>query len=144
MTEQRYPKGSFAEVIALCQREAANENWSIEETVDSVISDLALAGFSIKRSYALVDYNLPLKVLLDPPKGSAASFDARPHTMSPSVDDLQGHKGWLVTWSENGRAKSGWFDDEGRSLKQPHYRVVNPKTPCAGAVAASASIGKVA
>jgi hypothetical protein len=40
-----------------------------------------------------------------------------------------------VVWSEQGRKRSAWFDAEGKSPILTDYRVANPRTPVAGAVA---------
>lgn len=129
-------EASFKAILATLE-EAANDNRDAEETARNVVLDLMTAGFAIKRCHARVDYALPIKVLYNPSKGSAGTFDATAHLMAPSVDDLMGAAGWLVIWSEQGRTRSAWFDPEGVSRKLPDHRVVNPKTPCAGAIAAA-------
>ncbi|MEE3046633.1 MAG: hypothetical protein VX620_15395 [Pseudomonadota bacterium] len=131
---------TFKQVLETAIKEAANDNLGTSDAANLIVTDLGLAGFAIRRSFDAVNYGLPILVLCDPRKGAPGSFGAQVQSMAPSVDDLHGQKGWLVTWSENGRVKAGWFDDEGRSHKQPDYRVINPKTPCAGAIAAQCSI----
>lgn len=135
---------SFRSVMETAIREAVNDNQGPVEIAETVITDLRVAGFCIRRSFDPVDYDRPVTVLYQPERGSAASFPGQTHLMAASVDDLGGEKGFLVIWTENGRARAGWFDREGRSIKQPDYRVVNPKTPCAGAMAARAAIPQVA
>ncbi|MHC8493409.1 hypothetical protein ACTU44_11950 [Thalassospira sp. SM2505] len=131
---------TFKQVLETTIREAANDNLGTSDAVNMIVADLGLAGFAIRRTFDAVNYGLPILVLCDPQHGTPGTFGAQVQSMAPSVDDLQGQKGWLVTWTEQGRAKSAWFDDEGRSLKQPDYRVINPKTPCAGAIAAQCAI----
>ena len=128
---------TFKQVLETAIREAANDNLDAVETADNILMDLGFAGFAIKRSFDVVNYDLPILVLHSPSKGSAGTFNAMPQVKAASVDDLGGQSGWLVVWSEQGRTRSAWFDDEGVSKKLPDYRVVNPKTPCAGAVAAA-------
>ncbi|PKR57481.1 hypothetical protein [Thalassospira lohafexi] len=123
---------SFRQHLEISLREAANDNLDVDATADTIITDLRVAGFAIKRACDPVDYALPIMVIHSPDKGTAGSFDALPHVKAASVDDLLGHAGWLVVWTEHGRARSAWFDHEGASRKLPDYRVVNPKTPCAG------------
>lgn len=131
---------TFQQVLETAIREAANDNLGTSDAANLIVADLDVAGFAIRRRFDVVDYGLPILVLCDPHKGPAGTFGAQVQSMASSVDDLQGQKGWLVTWSEHGRVKAGWFDGEGRSLKQPDYRVINPKTPCAGAIAAQCAI----
>ena len=127
---------TFKSTLETTLREAANDNLGAVDAARLIVDDLSLAGFAIKRTHDPVNYGLPIMVVHAPAKGTAGSFNARPQVQAKSVDDLRGTAGWLVIWSELGRTRSAWFDHEGVSVKLPDYRVVNPKTPCAGALAA--------
>lgn len=135
---------NFREILEATMREAANDNLDAKDAADMIVTDLAVAGFGIKRNHDVVNYHLPVIVLHQPVRGSGESFGGHPVMEVPSADDLNGQSGWLVSWTEHGRTKCAWFDIEGTCPKQPHYRVINPKTPCAGAIAARAAYGEVA
>ncbi|WP_296988164.1 hypothetical protein [Thalassospira sp. UBA1131] len=136
-------EASFKTILTTL-RDAANDNLGCDDTARQIINDLDLGGFAIRRSYEVVNYDLPVLVLHQPVRGSGESFGGNPVMKSPSAADLNGETGWLVSWVEHGRTKCAWFDGEGTARKLPDYRVINPKTPCAGAKAARAAIGKAA
>ncbi len=133
-------RSEFHKIMETTLREPANENRPVDETVNALVFDLSVAGFAIKRAYDPVDYHMPVAMMFTPPASgnglSPATYAARFVLESPGVADLRGETGFLVLWQEKGRTHSGWFDAEGISPIHNTYRVINPRTPVASAVAA--------
>lgn len=137
----------FREILMITQESAANENLGTAETVENIITDLRFAGYAIKRAFEPVDYRSKIAVLHqsnDSRCPQSGCFVAQAQTEAEAVSDLAGGSGWLVTWVQNGLVRSAWFDGEGVSRLLSDYRVVNPKTPCAGAVAENGTNRKAA
>ncbi|WP_339774258.1 hypothetical protein [uncultured Thalassospira sp.] len=129
------------EVLQIALREAANDNLTAQATVTRVINDLDFAGLTIMPRWPMVDYSLPVAVIDDDADGTYPG-DAVCH--APSVTDLMGRAGDLVTWSQNGQTQAEWFDAYGASSRSRGLQVVNvagpvPVTACAGDCGACAA-----